>query len=226
MQPSHGQGGRGQRRNEENRDQRLQRANTDAQRQAGVPYLGQPGAAPANLYPIPAGFPQQGQPRPFGQVPQGAAGPDLPDVQFAASAFQRQPDNWAYPMASPGMALQIQPGAIRAPLPQPYAAFYPQFQPAYGYLAPGAPWRPVVAQQLAAGFPQQALQQQAFQAAYAYPPQARPPPPGRQPGRQGRGRGGRQYNPNRAQGTGQQDPRQFRNMWQQVTQVRHPNQGV
>lgn len=217
MQPSHGQGGRNTRRNEESLEQRLQRTNLGLQQQGNVPYPGLPGPAYALPYAFP-GYPQQGQPRPFGQTQQVAAGPTAPGAQLAPYGSQRPTGSRPFPPVGPGVALLPQLGAIRAPVPQPYAAYYPQFQPAYGYLAPGAPWRPILGHPVATGYPQQA---QPIQAPFGYQPQPRPPPPqgGRQGGRQGRGRGGRQPNPGRGQGVVPQGGQQYRDAWQEVMQV-------
>lgn len=219
MQPSHGQGqgARGPRRNSESLEQRLQRTHVALQQQGAVSFVGQQGAA-AQPYALPPGFPPQGQGQPFGQAQQFAAGPIAPGSQFGSSAVQPQLDRRAFPIAAQRLALQLQPGAA---IPQPYAALYPQYPPAYGFMAPGAQWRPGLSQQVPAGFPPQP---HLMQAGFAYPAQLPVRPPaqaGRQQGMPGRGRAGRRYNGSRGRGAAQQGAQQYRDMWQEVTQVRH-----
>ena len=174
-------------------------------------------------YAFAPGFPQQAGG--FPQRAQGATGQFAPRAQFRPSSAQRPLGGQAFPTPGQGLALQLQPG-FRGPIPQPYAAFYPNFQPAFGYLAPGGPWRPVMSQQMPPAFAQQG---QPLQAAYAYPGQPLLPSQGGRPGgRQGRGRGrpGRQQGSARGRGAAQQQHQQhqanqqYRAMWQEVTQVR------
>ena len=222
MRPSQGQGGRGAPPYEDDLEQRLRQAYIGPQWQGGAGVPGHPyGAAYALPYSLAPGFPQQPQAGAPAPGAQGAAGLLAPRVQYLPSGSQRPVGNQAFPAAGQGLALQLQPG-FRPMMPQPYAAFYPQFQPAYGYLTPGTPWRPIVSPQMAPGFAQQG---QPMQATFPFPGQPQPPAQaGRQAGRQSRGRGraGRQQSFGRGRGLEQQQQanQQYRAMWQEVTQVR------
>lgn len=212
---SHGgaQEARGPRRNEQDFRQRAGPSNVDPQRQGAGPFAGQQGLARVP-HALPPGFPQQAQPPPLGPAQPFAAAPSGPSAQFA-SGPQRPPGRPVFPAAAQRLALQ--PGAA---IPQPYAAFYPPFQP-YSYLAPGAGWHPMLGQQMV-GFPQQPPP---MQAGLAYPVQpGLIVQPGQQEGRQGRGRGrGRRHTPQRGRSAPQQGAQQYRDMWQQATQARRCN---
>ena len=177
-------------------------------RQFGPGYALPYGVAPAYQPQMQAGFAQNalaGSARQYNQSG-GVQYPQRPDFgsRPSSASVQRPP--------SQGPSAGVRPSA-----PQ-FAAFYPQFAAGYPmqYMAAAPQWHPMPGQQpgLAPFLPQPPGARAPFLSQGALPFLS-PRQPGSQGGRQQQtGRFQRQYEPNRGRGQGQ-----YRDMWQQVTQV-------
>ena len=197
-------------------EERLRQTNVSGPWQAGVAFPGQFGTAYAVPYGMASAFQPQTRPG-YAQEQFPPSGPAIQYNQPGGSQHSQTPSLGSRPTsASPYRpSLQIPLSGLRPSAP-PFAAFYPQYAASYPVqFMPAAQWHPVPQQQgLAPLLPQPPGPRALF------PPQGGQPfPPPRQQGRHGgrqqqRGRHQRQYDPNRGQGQGQ-----YRDMWQQVTQV-------
>ncbi len=200
-------------------EERLRQTNISGHWQARVAFPGQFGTAYAVPYGLASAFQPQTRPG-YGQAAQlqfPRSGPAIQYNQPGGIQYSQTPGLGSRPTsASPYRpSLQGPPSGLR-PSALPFAAFYPQFAASYPVqFMPAAQWRPVPQQQGLAPLLPQAPGPRAL-----FPAQGGQPfPPPRQQARHGgrqqqRGRHQRQYDPNRGQGQGQ-----YRDMWQQVTQV-------
>ena len=197
-------------------EERLGQTNISGSWQAGVAFPGQFGTAYAVPYGLTSAFQPQTRPG-YAQEQFPRSGTAIQYNQPGGSQHSQTPILGNRPSsASPYRpSLQIPLSGLRPSAP-PFAAFYPQYAATYPVqFMPAAQWQPLPQQQGLAPLLPQPPRPRAL-----LPPQGGQPfPPPRQQGRHGgrqqqRGRHQRQYDPNRGQGQGQ-----YRDMWQQVTQV-------